>query len=493
MGAAASQLAQIHNIINNRNNYNYKNIDCDNRTVRERFNAEFGVRKPSQRKNYNILGDDDTAVAGRDDTTRDKRVQINRQVFRAKSLFMRPVLSKRGDDTSGIIKRQDQSQILRELFRRMDPTSSSMTSSRRDVSGEVELMTVFKRDENLLLVNVERARGLVRTSDYSRPPNPFVVVDMFSVTNPDELETQKSAVVRTASCPEFRENFLFRLSGDDMSRMRIRITLVDKIQTWQEEFLGEIQLAVSKPDVSETSNVQEKSEEGTPETSDQYSAIVTGNENNSESEVSTWHRLAPKTDISYSGTLQLNIFFTLPSSLRVTLKQANNVKPCNDDDLTSNPYAKIYVTTCPTTFQTGVVYRTTSPTWMESFDFDVEIPDIQRAFIVVNVLNKNNRGPIDQHIGDVHVPLAKLELTRGSVNKEYLLKDLRNTSWSRSGRTDQDLSKEFREAMRAHVRYGLPRCVFTKYDIGRTVVLSCKSRKAHKSAQIVVRNGTVVA
>lgn len=489
MGAAASQLAHIHNIINNKNNYNYKNIDCDNRTVRERFNAEFG-RKPLQRNNYNVfIGDDDTAVAGGDDVTRDKRVTINRQALRAKSLFMRPVLSRRGDDTSGIIKRQDQSQILRELFRRMDPTSSSMTSSRRDVSGEVELMTVFKRDENLLLVNVERARGLVRTSDYSRPPNPFVVVDIFSVTNPDELETQKSAVVRTASCPEFRQNFSFRLSGDDVSRMRIRVTLVDKIQSWQEEFLGEIQLAVSKPDVSETSNVKQKSEEGIEEAEE---AIVTGNEN-SESDVSMWHRLAPKSDISYSGTLQLNISFTLPSSLRITLKQADNVKPCNDDDLTSNPYAKIYVTTCPTTFQTGVVYRTTSPTWMESFDFDVEIPDIQRAFIVVNVLNKNNRGPIDQHIGDVHVPLAKLELTRGSVNKEYLLKDLRNESWSRSGRTDQDLSKEFREAMRAHVRYGLPRCVFTKYDIGRTVVLSCKSRKAHKSAQIVVRNGTVVA
>jgi len=387
----------------------------------------------------------------------ENKLRLNAQVFRAKTLFMRPIARRRGLKDKRIIKKQDNSLLLKELYRRMDPVANTTTH----VSGELEVGAKFNPQDNLLLVKILRGKHLVKTND-SLPPNPFVVVDLFPATDPEDVTTRKTKVKLSTSNPDFHDILAFMLRPESVGHTKLRITVLDRVQSWQEDFLGEILLDVGSID-------------------------------NIESGDCSWYNLSARTDTTFCGTLETSIAFEPPSSLQVTVKRANQLKPCNESDLTSNPYAKVYVTTNPTTFQSSVFYHTLEPVWMESFVFDVPSTDIPKAYIVINVLSKNNRGHTDQRLGDVHIPLAKLDFSSGGVDKEYVLKDLRNAAWSRSGRTDDELSAEFREAMKAHVMYGLPTCIFKKHEPGSRVIISCKSEKAQKSAQIVVQNGTVVA
>lgn len=383
------------------------------------------------------------------------RVTFNTAVFRAKTLFLKPVLKNRPEKDKRVVKKQNNPGLLKEMYQRMDPSVN--TDLTNLIVGEIEVAVRFKLEDSLLLVKVGRGKDLPKEHG-SPAPDPFVVADVFSGKTPSDLTTQKTKVKIGTRNPYFHEILSFPMSQTNISDGKLRVSVWDRASATQNIFLGESIQDLCRLD------------------------LIGGN--------FAWYKLYPRVDITISGTLEISVAFNEPHSLVLSINKGNNLKICDEEQQSSDPYVRVQVTGLPTKFETAVQCGTVNPVWMESFEFDVHPTEFSRRVIVLNVLHKNATSGRDQHLGDIHIPMSEYDRSQAGLPNEYPLKDMRHTQQTKSLWSEEGLALEFCEAMRAHMTYGYPKFIFKKQHQGK-MMISCRSKQAQTQAKMVIENGVL--
>eukprot|EP00794_Sanderia_malayensis_P006892 gene6892-7670_t len=373
-------------------------------------------------------------------------------VLKAKGVFMKKLRSKRRSNVkdTNIVKKQDNHALLKEMFHRIDPSSLDNTSTK--VVGEIEIALKYKSSESTLLVKIGRAKNL-ESLDAHNLPNSFVEANLIIKRADSSMQTQITRSKANTSNPLFQEILIFNLAQCDLVDARLRIIVWNKDSISNDDFLGEVVLQL-------------------------YREEVNGG-------VSSWHRLKPQVDLNISGQIQLTLEYS-GSTLLVHVHQAKNLKEANDGSGKSHPYVRCYVTGISERAETKVIEDDLNPVFEEGFEFEVMPENIETGVLVLNVRSKEATGK-DKRLGDVHILLGSLNFLR-PMTDWHDLADLRNTPYARSKWSEEGLSQEFKEAMRAHAIYKYPHCLFQGKHVGRKLV-SVSCNKAKCSAKMVIVNG----
>lgn len=381
----------------------------------------------------------------------EKPIMLNPAIFRAKRLFMKPITKQRPKNESLVVKKQNNSGLVKEIYRRLDPTVTTVSS--QTIVGQIEIAAKYKPLEKTLLVKVGRVKQLVKEG--VGLPDPYVTIDLFPSSDPSKALTHKTNVKSDTCNPIFHEILVFPIIEQQIANTTLRVTVWDKDLISQDDFLGESIIQLCKLD------------------------LVAGN--------SMWYKLYPQTDVSITGTVNVTLTYVEPNKVTVIVDHANHLKVCNVVKSTSSPYVRVFITGIPSKHETHVIQNELNPEWNSSFEFDVHPDEFSRRIIVLNVMNKSESGK-DQRMGDVHLPMLEFDIENSGISQRYNLQDLRNSPHSRSKWSEEGLSIEFREAMIAHAIYGYPKFLFKTEHKGKMVV-SCRSVKARAETKMIISNG----
>jgi len=423
------------------------NVDKKPRIIKENIDPRIAEDEAEKFPNENFI------------KRRESNMHVATAVLKAKNLFLKPIMAKRPQKDKLLVKTQDNPGLLKELYTRMDPSAEHQLIS--DITSEIEVAVKYK--SGLLLVHIGRAKLLrVEPNKYltrqprTTAPDPFAVVEM--ITGPDNCDSRKTRVKRNTVDPDFQEILEFPLEERDISTAKLRVSVWDlNGSSQQEKLLGESLHELKSMDYTNGST--------------------------------SWNKLYPRMDASMCGNLTIGLSFQSPRSLIVTVKEAEGIKICDEKQQTSNPYVRIKITGLPTKYETQVLHGNTSPTWNEQFEFDVHPSEFPRRVLLVNLLHKASGGGVDQQMGDVHIPLEGYQ--GDDIVTQYTLKDLRHLQRSNKSKwSEEGLTIEFREAMRAHIRYQYPKFIFQKKHQGKMMV-SCRSLKAQTQSRILINNGII--
>jgi len=422
-----------------------KQVKSPRASIKNQFEREFGKRTSEDRSNERSI-----SVSKIEESSKNE-FNINPALFRAKKLFMKPILEKRPAVKNLVIRKQNNGALLKELFRRMDPTLPMENTNR--VVGEIEVAVKYKILEETILVRVGRAKKLQKT-DTIGLPDPYVTIDLFSKNEPT-IKITKSTSSKSNTCePSFDEILAFPLEQRKVVNSRLCVSLWDKDLIGHDDFLGESIFDVCKLDLNAGDTM--------------------------------WYQLHQKTDTTISGSIDVTLLFTQPNILTATLHQANNMKVANRITERSNPFARIYVSGLPDRIETKVKENTLNPIWEETIDFLIHPDEFPKRIIVFNILSREV-GQI-RRLGDVHIALNEFDISTSGARTTYQLQDLRNTPHTRSKWSEEGLALEFHEAMRAHATYGYPKFLYKKQHQGK-MLISVHNEKAHTQAKMVIFNG----
>ncbi|XP_066923315.1 synaptotagmin-5-like [Clytia hemisphaerica] len=382
-----------------------------------------------------------------------KNTNINPSVFKARRIFLKPITKSKASEQNLVIKKPTNGALLKELYKRMDPSVNKL--SVRSIVGEAEVAIKYNVSERCLLVKIGRAKGL--HADDLRFPSPFIIVDLYQRSTPNEKLTQQTRTKNSTCNPIFQEILIFPMGEESIANSHLKISIWDKISGRDNDFLGETVVDLCKLNLN------------------------SGN--------LLWYKLKPQTDVTITGDLDVTLTFD-PSinNLKVLLHSANNVKVADNNGATSFPYVRVYVTGIPAKQESKVMKETLNPEWEELFEFDVHAEEFSRRIVILTVLSENQNGGKAISLGDVHIPLVNLTPDDWGVRKTYPLEDLRNAPYVRSKWSEEGISMEFKEAMKAHAIYGYPKFLFKDQHQGKMVV-SCYSEKARTQAKMVISNG----
>lgn len=414
------------------------------RHIRNEMKREFGTVKDGPEKDHNF-----TNVS----VKKGEKTDLNPAIFKARRLFMKPVIKSRPKTETLVIKRQNNAVLIKELYRRMDPSKNEL--SVRSIVGEIEVAAKYKLSDKYLLVKIGRAKGLVQ--EEMQFPNPYVLIDLYLKSNPQNTLSQQTRIKMNTCNPIFQEIIMFPVDEHRIAETNMRISIWDRQDIGEVEFLGETMIELCKLNLN------------------------SGN--------LFWYKLKHQTDMTVKGNLDVTLDFDASiSSLAVTVHDAKNLKVADNNGATSHPFYRVYVTGIPSKQESKVVENTLDPIWDERKEFDVHADEFSRRIVIINVMSRNSNGGKSIGLGDVHIPLANILSSEWGKRETYYLQDLRSAPYVRSKWSEEGLSIEFKEAMKAHAIYGYPKFLFKEQHNGKKVV-SCYSEKARTQAKMVIMNG----
>ncbi|CAH3182601.1 unnamed protein product [Porites evermanni] len=368
------------------------------------------------------------------------------KLVEAKNKFMK----SREKNTACFQKQLDGTDIIKELYKRMDPTVTQPDCG--DIKGDVQLSLKYNHRQQLLLVKVIRARDLV-PRDLNGKSDPYVVLDL--VPDLKGEGKKKTAYKAKTLNPVFNEIFSFQLEQSCIAETKLRVAVWDHDFFGEDDFNGEGVVDLSKINLNTGTHTD-------------------------------WFILQLETDFSIKGELEISLEYEEPEALFVTVHKAYNIKAGNTLRNTSDAFVKCAISGSNFHHATKVVSGSLDPEFEETFEFQVPREEFSSRAILFHVLDKELVGS-NSSLGQVHIQLKYLDLDE-PITKRYPLADLKNESSKRAEWAQNAVAQEFREAMYAHALYRRPlflRGIETK---GRKMY-SLSSRSAGSSAKVFLVNG----
>lgn len=370
------------------------------------------------------------------------------KLVEAKNKFLK--IKSKEKNTACFQKQLDGTDIIKELYKRMDPTVTQPDTG--DIKGDIQLSLKYNHKQQLLLVKVIRARDLV-PRDLNGKSDPYAVLDLVPDMN-DEGEKKTGYKSKTLN-PVFNEIFSFQLDHSRIADTKLRVAV------WDHDFFGE-------DDFNGESIVD-------------LSTISLGAGTHTD-----WFMLQLTTDFSIKGELEISLEYEEPETLIVTIHKAFNIKVGNMLRNTSDAFVKCAISGTSFQYETKVVSDTLSPEFEETFEFTVPPEEFSSRAVLFHMFDKEIVGS-NNSLGQVNIELKYLDLDE-PIRKRYPLADLKNESYKRAEWAQNAVAQEFREAMYAHALYRHPiflRGIETK---GRKMY-SLSSRSAGSSSKVFLVNG----
>lgn len=375
------------------------------------------------------------------------------KLMEAKSRFLKTRHGREGN-TASTQKQLDSTDLIKELYKRMDATVTQPDSG--DIKGDVQLALKYNHREHMLLVKVIRARDLV-AKDLNGKSDPYVKLDL--VPDRHQEGGKKTQYQSKTLNPVFREIFTFKLEQSDITKTKLRAAIWDHDFFGEDDFNGEAIIDLSEVDFSSGTHTD-------------------------------WYMLQLQTDFSITGELELSLEYVEPETLVATIHQARDIRAANSLTSTSDAYVKCAVTGMAGHEQTKVVRGTLNPEFEETFEFIVPREEFEARSVLFHLFDKELMGS-DRPLGQVHVDLKNFDLNE-PVRDWYRLADLKNVSHRRAQWAQNAVAQEFREAMYAHAMYKFPTFMHNVNSKGKKLY-SVSSRNAGSSAKVFLVNGIPVS
>ncbi|XP_047126824.1 synaptotagmin-9 isoform X1 [Hydra vulgaris] len=340
---------------------------------------------------------------------------------------------------------QDKICLLSELFMNM---CSSINNDGVFYCGEVSIGAKYVPDKSILQLKVIQAKRLLKR-DRNQLPDPIVVVNMFLVSNPTELVTQKTTVKFQTCDPIFQELLTFPLYENDIANTQLHIVLKDNGLLKADCCLGEIKLNLSKLDFHNGQTM--------------------------------WFQLIPKIDLSITGNIDVSFSINQSNCLLLTIHSARGLRKSSG---VCQFFVKHYLIGFPKKFQTKISLLQ-DPIWEESFEFDIHSNDLERRVFLLEVFNQD--GTEEIYEGGVYIHLDSLNITTYSRGQNsYQLQDLRNIAPPKSKYGKEGIAMELYEAGRAHITYRAPGFLCNRDNNGTKVItVHCEKANAYSKAVLV--------
>lgn len=370
------------------------------------------------------------------------------KLVEAKNRFMK--IKNKEKNTACFQKQLDGTDIIKELYKRMDPTVTQPDSG--DIRGDVQLSLKYNHRQQLLLVKVIRARDLV-ARDLNGKSDPYAVLDL--VPDVQNEGKKKTAYKAKTLNPVFNEIVSFQLEQSCIAETKLRVAIWDHDFFGEDDFNGEGIVDLSKISLNS----------GT---------------------YTDWFMLQLETDFSIKGELEVSLEYQEPESLFVTVHKAYNIKAGNTLRNTSDAFVKVAVSGINFHQETKVVSGSLDPEFEETFEFQVPQEEFASRVVLFHLLDKELVGS-NSSLGQVHIELKNLDLDE-PIRKCFPLADLKNESYKRSEWAQSAVAQEFREAMFAHALYRHPLFLRSMETKGRKMY-SLSSRSAGSSAKVFLVNG----
>lgn len=370
------------------------------------------------------------------------------KLVEAKNRFMK--IKNKEKNTACFQKQLDGTDVIKELYKRMDPTVTQPDSG--DIRGDVQLSLKYNHRQQLLLVKVIRARDLV-ARDLNGKSDPYAVLDL--VPDVQNEGKKKTAYKAKTLNPVFNEIVSFQLEQSCIAETKLRVAIWDHDFFGEDDFNGEGIVDLSKISLNS----------GT---------------------YTDWFMLQLETDFSIKGELEVSLEYQEPESLFVTVHKAYNIKAGNTLRNTSDAFVKVAVSGINFHQETKVVSGSLDPEFEETFEFQVPQEEFASRVVLFHLLDKELVGS-NSSLGQVHIELKNLDLDE-PIRKCFPLADLKNESYKRSEWAQSAVAQEFREAMYAHALYRHPLFLRSMETKGRKMY-SLSSRSAGSSAKVFLVNG----
>ncbi|XP_029213342.2 synaptotagmin-6-like [Acropora millepora] len=370
------------------------------------------------------------------------------KLVEAKNRFMK--IKNKEKNTACFQKQLDGTDIIKELYKRMDPTVTQPDSG--DIRGDVQLSLKYNHRQQLLLVKVIRARDLV-ARDLNGKSDPYAVLDL--VPDVQNEGKKKTAYKAKTLNPVFNEIVSFQLEQSCIAETKLRVAIWDHDFFGEDDFNGEGIVDLSKISLNS----------GT---------------------YTDWFMLQLETDFSIKGELEVSLEYQEPESLFVTVHKAYNIKAGNTLRNTSDAFVKVAVSGINFHQETKVVSGSLDPEFEETFEFQVPQEEFASRVVLFHLLDKELVGS-NSSLGQVHIELKNLDLDE-PIRMCFPLADLKNESYKRSEWAQSAVAQEFREAMYAHALYRHPLFLRSMETKGRKMY-SLSSRSAGSSAKVFLVNG----
>lgn len=370
------------------------------------------------------------------------------KVVEAKNRFLK--IKNKEKNTACFQKQLDGTDIIKELYKRMDPTVTQPDSG--DIKGDVQLSLKYNHRQELLLVKVIRARNLV-PRDLNGKSDPYAVLDLVPDLNG---EGQKKTAYKSKTLnPVFNEIFSFQLDQSGIADTKLRVAIWDHDFFGEDDFNGEGVVDLSRIHLSSGTHTD-------------------------------WFILQLETDFSIKGELEISLEYEEPETLIVTIHKAYNIKAGNTFTNTSDAFVKCAISGTDMHHETKVVSGTLFPEFEETFEFTVPQEEFSSRAILFHMFDKETIGS-NNSLGQVNLELKYLDLDE-PIRKRYPLADLKNESYKRAEWAQNAVAQEFREAMYAHALYRHPLFLRGFETKGRKMY-SLSSRSAGSSAKVFLVNG----
>lgn len=401
------------------------NADEDNSTVED--------TRPRTAANANLPANDVTGLS---------------KLVEAKNRFMK--IKNKEKNTACFQKQLDGTDVIKELYKRMDPTVTQPDCG--DIRGDIELSLKYNHRQQLLLVKVIRARDLV-PRDLNGKSDPYAVLDLVPDTHNEGKK--KTAYKAKTLNPVFNEIVSFQLDQSLIPETKLRVAIWDHDFFGEDDFNGEGIVDLSKISLNSGTHTD-------------------------------WFMLQLETDFSIKGELEVSLEYEEPDTLFVTIHKAYNIKACNTLRNSSDAFVKCTISGSKFHHETKVVSGSLDPEFEETFEFQVPQEEFASRVVLLHLLDRELIGS-NSSLGQVHIELKNLDLDE-PITKRYPLADLKNESYKRAEWAQNAVAQEFREAMYAHALYRHPLFLRSVETKGRKMY-SLSSRSAGSSAKVFLVNG----
>ncbi|XP_066017147.1 double C2-like domain-containing protein beta isoform X4 [Pocillopora verrucosa] len=191
-----------------------------------------GTGASASRQQWTAADEDNTAVEDvRPRTAANANLPTNdmtgmTKLVEAKNKFLK--IKSKEKNTACFQKQLDGTDIIKELYKRMDPTVTQPDTG--DIKGDIQLSLKYNHKQQLLLVKVIRARDLV-PRDLNGKSDPYAVLDLVPDVNG---EGQKKTGYKSKTLnPVFNEIFSFQLDHSRIADTKLRVAV------WDHDFFGE--------------------------------------------------------------------------------------------------------------------------------------------------------------------------------------------------------------------------------------------------------------
>ncbi|XP_039263163.2 synaptotagmin-C-like [Styela clava] len=359
--------------------------------------------------------------------------------------------------------KKDEIYLLKRMFYKLDP--AVIKDSFDTAYGQIKLAIKYVSSQEMLLVKVFEVRYLSAKNVRGHVFSPYVKIELVS-TN----QTQTDGILMLAENGEkytseisnstklsYNEIFSFKGSLNNFEDLVLRCSVWSTDGLGHDDFFGETYLDIFELDCVDTVQI-------------------------------AWHNLKALTDITIGGEIDLHLGYKLPNTLIVTINTARGIKRNNQSgDARTALSVRMFIPGVPYAFRTTPVRGDDEYTWIETFSFPVPKEELVSRYLVLILTDTNED---DSYLGECHIDLENLDVTRG-FEGTFQLSDMRGNNIVRSRWSKNAVTQELQEALHAHSVYMRPQFLFDPKS-SRTKDLTVSVPKAFVHSQMRVVNGVVV-